>query len=179
MEEVIQKNAGAFEEIYDRYAEPIMNYFFRMIQHDREKAEDFTHDLFTKIVQKPELFDPSRPFKTWLYSVANNMCKNEYKKLAVRKNVTSGIDGSMNVSNEDRSAAIQTDENTFKEELKEALEELEDKHREVFVLRYFDELSVKEIADAVGVKEGTVKSRIYNATKKLSKELAHFQAVLK
>ena len=66
----------AFDELYARYADALLRYFTRLLWKDREKAEDFVHDLFAKIIQKPELFDASRTFKTWVYSVANNMCKN-------------------------------------------------------------------------------------------------------
>ena len=76
----------AFDEIYQRYSSPLLGFFIRMLWKDREKAEDFVHDIFAKIIRKPELFDPKRSFKTWVYSVANNMCKNEYKKQEVRKN---------------------------------------------------------------------------------------------
>lgn len=82
----------AFDEIYNRYSGPLLGYFMRMLWKDREKAEDFMHDIFAKIVRKPELFDPKRKFKTWVYSVANNMCKNEYKKQEVRKNTSNGLD---------------------------------------------------------------------------------------
>ena len=75
----------AFEQIYDRYENFMINFFFRKLWSDREKATDFTHDLFTKLIDKPDAYDPQRPFKTWLFSVANNMCKNEYKKQAIRK----------------------------------------------------------------------------------------------
>ena len=90
----------AFDEIYERYSGPLMGYFMRMLWRDREKAEDFVHDLFAKIIRKPELFDPSRKFKTWVFSVANNMCKNEYKKQEVRKNTSNGLDHTYAVSDQ-------------------------------------------------------------------------------
>lgn len=179
MVEIARQNAAAFEELYNRYAQPIMNYFFRMIKQDKEKAEDFTQDLFSKIIHKPHLFDPQRKFKTWLYSIANNMCKNEYKKLAVRKNVSTGVEEEWTVQNDEKSADMKTDENDFQKALQDELKTLDEKHREIFVLRYFEELSVKEIAETLEMKEGTVKSRIFYATKKLAVSLAHFESVLK
>ena len=93
-------NQAAFGELYDRYSRVMINYFYRMLWKDREKAEDFMHDLFTKIINKPKLYDPNRSFKTWIYSVANNMCKNEYRKQEVRKKTSSGLDESWNVKAE-------------------------------------------------------------------------------
>jgi RNA polymerase sigma factor (sigma-70 family) len=51
----------------------------------QRKARDFTQDLFSKLIQKPDSFDENRSFKTWLYSIAHNMCKNEYAKMEVRR----------------------------------------------------------------------------------------------
>ena len=55
MELIKENNQKAFGELYDRYAERLINYFYRMLWKDQEKAEDFTQDLFTKIIQKPTL----------------------------------------------------------------------------------------------------------------------------
>ena len=77
----------AFQELYDRYAKHLYQYFYRRMWKDSEKAEDFVHDLFTKLIQNPNAFDTTRSFKTWVFSVANNMTINEYKKQAVRQNV--------------------------------------------------------------------------------------------
>ena len=78
----------AFDEIYTRYADSLKRYFKRMLWQDELKAEDFVHDIFAKLIRKPDYFDVSRSFKTWVFSVACNMCKNEYKKLiSVEKNV--------------------------------------------------------------------------------------------
>ena len=48
---------SAFDELYKRYSKPLLNFFFRMLNNDREKAEDLLHDLFLKIIEKPESFD--------------------------------------------------------------------------------------------------------------------------
>ena len=69
---------GAFDELYKRYASLMLSYFNRMLWRDREKAEDFMHDLFAKIIKDPSSFDATKNFKTWFYSVANNMCKTRF-----------------------------------------------------------------------------------------------------
>ena len=79
MVKVSDGDSAAFSEIYDRYSTPLINYFYRMLWRDRERAEDFMQELFTKLIHKPHLYNPDRRFKTWMYSIANNMCKNEYR----------------------------------------------------------------------------------------------------
>lgn len=168
----------AFDEIYNRYSGPLTGYFIRMLWKDREKAEDFVHDLFAKIIRKPELFDPTRKFKTWLFSVANNMCKNEYKKQEVRKNTSNGLDHTYAVSDANSNVMAEVQDRQFKEEFLHSLEDLDLKHSEVFKLRHLDGLSIKEIAEILEISDGTVKSRLFYATKYLAKSLEHFSPVL-
>jgi RNA polymerase sigma-70 factor (ECF subfamily) len=163
----------AFDELYLRYAKMMKGYFKRMLWNDAEKAEDFVHDLFAKIIQHPELFDTSRSFKTWLFSVASNMCKNEYKRMEVRKNTVHGVDTSLAASNEN--VLNQVQDAQFLAEFEEKLQELDEKHRSVFTLRHLDGLALKEIAEILDINEGTVKSRLFYATKFLANQLSVYQ----
>lgn len=168
----------AFDEIYERYSGPLLGYFMRMLWKDREKAEDFVHDIFAKIIRKPELFDPTRKFKTWLYSVANNMCKNEYKKQEVRKNTSNGLDSHYAVSDANSNVLSEVQDRQFRDEFEASLEALDEKHSEVFRLRHLDGLSIKEIAEVLGISDGTVKSRLFYATKYLAESLKDFNPVM-
>jgi RNA polymerase sigma factor (sigma-70 family) len=168
----------AFDTLYERYANALKYYFKRMLWKDEEKAEDFVHDLFAKIIQKPESFDQSRNFKTWFYSVANNMCKNEYKKQEVRKNTVSGIDESYSFKDSNTNVLNEVQDKLFASSFEKSMTELDEKHREVFELRHLDGLSIKEIAEVIQISEGTVKSRLFYATKYLAEGLKEFNPVL-
>jgi RNA polymerase sigma-70 factor, ECF subfamily len=168
----------AFDEIYSRYSGPLVGYFMRMLWKDREKSEDFVHDIFAKIIRKPELFDPSRKFKTWLYSVANNMCKNEYKRQEVRKNTTNGLDSNYSVSDTNANVLHEVQDMQFRTQYEKSLEALDLKHSEAFKLRHQDGLSIKEIAEILNISDGTVKSRLFYATKYLAASLKEFNPVI-
>lgn len=168
----------AFNEIYERYSGPLLGYFMRLLWRDREKAEDFVHDIFAKIIRKPELFDPTRKFKPWLYSVANNMCKNEYKKQEVRKNTTNGLDSSYAVKDQNANVLSEVSDTMFRDEFTKSLDDLDQKHSEVFKLRHIDGLSIKEIAEVLEINDGTVKSRLFYATKYLAASLEEFNPVM-
>ncbi len=168
----------AFDEIYNRYSGPLLGYFIRMLWKDREKGEDFVHDIFAKIVRKPELFDPTRKFKTWVYSVANNMCKNEYKKQEVRKNTSNGLDQHYAVSDANADVFSEVEDRFFKEEFDQSLDALDHKHSEAFKLRHIEGLSIKEIAEVLEISDGTVKSRLFYATKYLAASLKDFNPVM-
>lgn len=175
MQKIASGDKRAFNIVYERYATPLLNYFFRMLWKDREKAEDFVHDLFAKIIQKPESFDTTRSFKTWIYSVANNMCKNEYKRQEVRSGTRNGLEEYTAIADESVNAFKQTHHSLFSEEFQKKLDELDEKHREAFIYRHIEGLSIKEIADILKISEGTIKSRIFYATKYLAEELIHYQ----
>lgn len=158
----------AFDEVYQRYGAKLAYFFTRKLKHDKEKGEDFMHDLFAKLIDRPELYDPNRSFKTWIYSVANNMCINEYKKMAVRSNTRNGLTSEIQISAKDQAIEEKLYEKDFSSDLEKAMLKLEEKHREVFVLRHIDGLSVKEVAEVMEIKPGTVKSRLFYATKKMA-----------
>lgn len=168
----------AFDEIYNRYSGPLLGYFIRMLWKDREKSEDFVHDIFAKIVRKPELFDPTRKFKTWVYSVANNMCKNEYKKQEVRKNTSNGLDEHYAVGDANTDVFGEVQDKFFKAEFEQSLDALDEKHSEAFKLRHIEGLSIKEIAEVLEISDGTVKSRLFYATKYLAESLKEFNPVM-
>lgn len=174
----IKGDKKAFEQIYARYESFVVNFFYRRLWNDSEKAEDFAHDLFTKIIDKPDSFDPSRTFKTWLFSVANNMCKNEYKKQEVRKPTGYDLPEGMDSKDENPLQDVEIDKSNFNEALKKELDKLNDKHREVFMLRHFEGLSLNEIGEALEINTGTVKSRLHLATKTLADKLEVFRKTM-
>lgn len=177
MELIKGSNQKAFGELYDRYAERLINYFYRMMWKDQEKAEDFTQDLFAKIIQKPEQFNGSRSFKTWVFSIANNMCKNEYRHHEVKQKANNHFDYSASRTTAPEAVELM-DKSTFNQELEAALEEMDEAKRSTFELRYNDDMSIKEIAEALGCSEGTVKSRLFYTLKHLNSKLKAFEGAI-
>ncbi|MFN6378194.1 MAG: RNA polymerase sigma factor [Flavobacteriales bacterium] len=172
-----QRDSAAFEELYDRYSRLMYNYFHRMLWKDKEKARDFTQDLFSKLIHKNELFDEKRSFKTWLYSIAHNMCKNEYAKHEVRKDAHADIKYQQ-PGIEKSKADVDIDKNEFKRELQIALSELDEVKRTTFELRFYQEMSIQEISEIMECSEGTVKSRLFYTLKQLNEKLKAFEHIL-
>jgi len=150
----------AFDYLYLRYANALKHYFFFALYNDSEKAKDFVQDTFMKILESPEIFDTNKKFKPWIYRVASNMCKNEYR----RQEVISKH------KEESLATATQYAELTEDElRLSESIKKLPQEKRSLIVLRFKINLSVKEIAEIYECPEGTIKSRLFYATKELSK----------
>jgi RNA polymerase sigma-70 factor (ECF subfamily) len=105
--------------------------------------------------------------------MANNLCKNEYAKAEVRSKAI------MEVPTKQQSESIQNmDLAQFKLKLKQLIHDLDPIKKETIELRFFQELSVPEIANAMAVSEGTVKSRIFYILKDFQRELAVFKEIL-
>lgn len=169
-------NQKAFDEIYLRYSDVLFGYFMKMLARDKEKCEDMVHDLFAKIIRKPDYFNVNRSFRTWVFSVACNMCKNEYKRMSVRKHVSNDFEPTKSLQAESDTLK-KVHESTFSESFYKALNALDEKHKNVFALRHFEGLSMKDIAETLEINEGTVKSRLFYATKTLAKELKEFNPI--
>lgn len=172
MERVANGCERSFAELYDRYGTRMHRYFYRTLGSDVHRADDFTQELFLKLVEKRAYFDTSRRFSTWLYAVAGNMVKNEYRRISRIPDHTPVPE----MMEENFSAGI--DHARFEEKLNVALQDLDEVQRQCFVLRYQEELSLKEIADILDCPEGTVKSRLFYTVKKLSNKLRAFAGTL-
>ena len=165
-------NQSAFSELYERFSQRLYYYFFRMLGNDKEVANDFLQDIFLKIINKPELFKPGYKFTSWIFTVAHNMCKNEYRHREVRKII----------SNDENPDQFLTDENSYEETLKKEqlitqlfteIEYLEEDQKAILLLKYKENFSLKEISEILELPLGTIKSRLYYARVELTKKLAN------
>jgi len=161
-----RRDAQAFAALYDRWSARMYRYFLRMMNRQAAKAADLTQDLFLKIIEKPYLFDPSRRFSTWLYTLAANQCKNEFRRKKLIEQVenypeTIGNDAAVHLPES-------IDKKLLEQHLQWAIHLLEEPQRQCFVLRWQEDLSIKEISEIVDCPEGTVKSRLYYALRQVS-----------
>lgn len=165
-------NRAAFDELYRRYSERCYSYFRKMLWQESDTALDFTQTLFLKLLEKPELYDGKRSFKTWLFSIASNMCKNEYRRRMIRQSESLEL----HLEKADHNTRMEAyDIKKFMKELEHHLDQLDEAQRETFLLRYAEQMSLAEIAAIMECPEGTVKSRLYYVLKKLSQPLKEFR----
>jgi RNA polymerase sigma-70 factor (ECF subfamily) len=174
---VQQGDPQAFDELYHRYSTRLLRYFYRMLGGDELKAQDFLQESFLKILNNPDYYDSSRKFSTWIYTIAHNLCKNEYRRMSVRKVLENGdqLDNLPIISNEEIISPTENlDKKNFLNQLMGELNKLELSHKNTFLLRFQENLTIKEIAELMDCKEGTVKSRLFYITKKLAKNLKDY-----
>jgi len=172
---LVKGNHKAFEEVYKRYAPYMLRFFYRHLYQDNDKAQDFLQDLFLKVIEKAESYHSDKAFKIWLYSIASNMCKNEYRRNEIRGSKVNDFDFSLIM---DDSIAFNSqdkfDRNLFNQMLTQELKAMDGVQSLTFALRYHDHLSVKEISEIMECAEGTVKSRLFYTIKKLTTKLDIF-----
>lgn len=165
MREIIRRNERAFAVLYDRYGPRMYRYLYRMLWRDAAKAEDFTQEIFLKIIEKPHLFDLNRNFRTWIYKLATNLCKNEYRR------PPSPLQNWDEPDNWEALLPEKLDQELFKQHLSQSIAQLSEAHRHCFILRYQEEMSVSEISEIIACPEGTVKSRLHHALRAVVEQM--------
>ena len=172
MQQIVSGDQAAFGKLYHRYKSRMYYYFYRMLGNSAEQANDFLQELFMKLIEKPESYNPAYNFSTWLYSVANNLCKNEYRRREVRQGyqaseIQETLVDCLNVYSIEPEQAV--------EKIFQTLELLGEEHRSAFLLRYREGFSIKEVAEILELPEGTVKSRLFYAKKLLAEKLEYLK----
>lgn len=168
---LLKGNEAAFDELYQRYAEKLYHFFYKMLYQDKELAADFCQTLFMKIFEKAYTFNPSQKFRTWIYAIASNMCKNEYRRNSRPKPTIYLEDSFKKV---EPRAPGKIDSEIFNTQLQLAINKLDDKHRLCFILRFQEEKSIAEISKVLDCPPGTIKSRLHYTLKKLAVQLNQF-----
>jgi RNA polymerase sigma-70 factor (ECF subfamily) len=161
----------AFNELYARYSKKLFHYFFQLLNKNKSKAEDFTQDLFIKVIQSAHLFNADKKLSTWLYTIANNMCRNEWRNQSNRTAIINKLELE---HIEHQNLQHKLDQKLLFQRLETEISKLPEQDQTLIALRFQQELSIQQIALIIEVPEGTVKSRLYYLMKKLSIQLKEF-----
>lgn len=157
-------NLDRFAEIYDLYIEKIYSFIYYRVGH-KETAEDITSTVFMKSMDKIGSFNSSQGnFSSWLYRIARNSVIDHYRT----KKETANIDDFFDLGQSDN-FDDKLDTSLKLEEVKKYLQNFSKEQREIIIMRVWDELSYKEIAEITGKSEGAIKmivSRIMSSIRK-------------
>jgi RNA polymerase sigma-70 factor (ECF subfamily) len=176
VEQAIDGKRSAFAQLADQFHEDIFRTVFYRVR-SRADAEDITQDVFLKAFQKISSIKDASKFRGWLFSIALNRIKDLYRKRRFRslfKTEDENLEYRASVESEsDQPEALdQVLREDFWRQVKQVLDKLSKMEREVFMLRFFDQLSLREIADVLKKNESTVKTHLYRALAKFRKEPA-------
>jgi RNA polymerase sigma-70 factor (ECF subfamily) len=170
-----QGEGRALDVLYQRYGSPLLRFLYRMLWRDAQRAKDALQDIFVKVLERPMQVDPARKFSTWLYAVAHNYCKNEYRKEANRD--AAMLNQIISPTHTDF-GGDQMDQAVFRRALDKLLDEEGELARTIIVLRYEMDLELDEIASVLNCPEGTVKSRLFYLRQRLAQSLGPYKIML-
>ena len=162
----------AFDTLYYRYARRLGGFFLRMLAYDTAKAEDMVQELFARVWTHRNEYRSTQPFATWLYAMAYNLCKNEYRHEAVCQAYIEQCQ-QREEPTEELSEAMERDE--LRQRLRQVVQSLPTAQRDAFLLHYDEELSIPEVAHIIGCPEGTVKSRLYTALESVKRIMNEYR----
>ena len=167
-----QADSGAFEELVRRYRRRIFSYVRSAIGSPQD-AEEVTQDVFVKVYRAAHRFNAKYSFKTWLYTIVSNTCKN---KLRSRARHQAGL----SLDDEDRPVVTASPaasplevyrHNIEIQEVRDAIDSLPARYKQVLHLRYVEGLRYKEIGKALGLSLGNVEARIFRGKEKVRQKL--------
>ena len=156
-------DADAFESLFDRYRAPVYN-FARMMLGQADGAEDVLQETFLALARSGERYQPRGRFKPWLMRVARNLCLNRIQSQRLRPHVVAS--GSLDYAASPApqpTPAEQVEANERLAILRRRISELPERQREAILLYAFEQMAYRDIAEALDVPIGTVKTLIHRA----------------
>ncbi|MDO8587664.1 MAG: RNA polymerase sigma factor [Armatimonadota bacterium] len=174
MELVKRGDFAAFDELYNRYSGPIRRFLFSLTW-DQETSEDYLQEVFLRLWRAREAYCPKGKLSSYIFRIAKNYYLCERRKLKARYPEASlaheDRNGSRPFENIRANEKIEPEVHLMEEyrrwRLRQAIGELPDGQKMVFVMSHFQEMKYAEISDALGVPVGTVKSRMFAAVNTL------------
>ena len=166
----VRGDEKALELLHARHAPALLRFLERMLR-DAARAEDVCQEAFLRIWRRAELFDPKRgTFSAWLYRAAANLA---YNRLALRSSSESELSALEVLPPADVECPVEVASDEERQRLvHQALDDLSVRDRAILTLRHLEERPVAEIAEILGIPEGTVKSRVHYAMQRLKSVLA-------
>jgi len=165
---------AAFGELVSIYMQRCYYVALGMVGSPQD-AEDLSQEAFVRAFRARARLDPDRPFYPWLYQILRRLCFNFTRDTSARRRKLEHAGGWLVAEARSRAAADDPERiratDTLREGLEREIAELSPTQREVFVLKEFQGLKYREIAELLAVPIGTVMSRLYAARQKLAERL--------
>jgi RNA polymerase sigma-70 factor (ECF subfamily) len=174
---------NAFEMLYQRYEKPVLDFIYRMVI-DASAAESLCQEAFYRVVKSKKKYKATAQFKTWLFQIALNLCRDRLRRmkhrshLSLNKLVMTQNDGTIELQDciSDPSPGIveNFESGELESLIKAAIASLPEEEHLVVVLKEYQGMPYSEIAEVMNCPIGTLKSHNYRAHQKLKKILSKY-----
>jgi RNA polymerase sigma-70 factor (ECF subfamily) len=152
---------AALGTLMDRYKGPLYGFLSRRVEDS--VVDDLFQESWLRVVRARDRFDPRRRFSTWVFQIANNLCRDRGRRRAVEARHLEELARSRHHGAEPVEPPLVEQ----RLDMRRRLDSLPERLREVLVLRYYQQLPERDIAEILGIPRGTVKSRLHAAVKAL------------
>jgi len=171
-------NDAAFEELIYRYDRSVLAIALKYV-HDTDEAKDIYQEVFIRVYRGLKNFEMKSQFSTWLFRIATNVCLS-YKSRS-KKHLQQSIDEQI-AAEDDEVLKYELAEDEMDpgeiminldlgDIIRRAVDSLSSKQRMTFILKHYEGYKIREIADMLNCKEGTVKKYLFDAIRNLRKKL--------
>lgn len=162
-------NTADLALLVERHHSPLLGFLYRLTGGNRALAEDLAQETFLRALRNIQQYQPSRRFKPWLYAIAVNIARDHFKRADTRYAVILSDEEFFSLEDP---IGVEDNLQDDTQRVALAITALPVHQREAIILRYYQDLSLAEISEALAIPIGTVKSR-------LSLGLRHLRARLK
>jgi len=183
VEKILRRDESAFSELYDRYRRPIYSIAYRIIQNSQD-AQDVTQEIFIKIFRSLSAWDPEKAkFSTWLFRLAANHAIDCWRANRRRpesqfpEESTERVDWRARIGDAIRSPYRDVERKENVETIRQCADSLPELQKKVFVLRFFHDLKLEEIAEMEGCSLGTVKTSLFRGTQAVRRAIRRSQGM--
>jgi RNA polymerase sigma factor (sigma-70 family) len=166
MARIVNGDSNALRPLVERYQEPLHGYLFRMLDGDSDAAEDCVQETLLRVIKPRKHRQPQR-FKPWMFRIATNLAIDQIRmRRPLRLSegfepVSEALGPEAHIERAEEMAAVRA-----------ALKQLTQDSRTVLMLRFYADLTLQEIADALEIPLGTVKSRLFTAGQRMREQMA-------
>ena len=180
IERILERESDSFEVLVHRYGQDIRRQVSSIVRDDAV-AEDLIQEVFLRVWTRAAQWNGKGPFRAWLFRIATNLALNHLRTVRRRRERPLEIKPTaLDEDGEDRVPGWMIDTSTLgpqavleqseqRTTLRRFIDELPEEKREVLRMVYDAEAEIREVAESLGVPEGTVKSRLYYARKSLAR----------
>lgn len=172
-------DTGAFEELFERYKDPILNFVYRLIGN-RETAKEVTQDVFLRVYRNLDIFDPGKKFSVWIYMIARNMAKNAlrdrkyFRDVSLEQTVSERgkavkVEDTLADPRSTPDAAVESGE--LEDRVQGALDSIPLKYKEVVTMHYIMGINIEEMARIMKRSMVTIKWRLRRGRALLMKKM--------
>jgi RNA polymerase sigma-70 factor, ECF subfamily len=186
-EELVKGTLGGDEQafcgLYDRYRQPIFSTAYRILQNP-EEAQDATQEIFIKLYRSLATWEPQQSkFSTWLYRLATNHAIDSWR--VRRRRAESQLGEEVSEKGMQQYAMAEAIRSPYQhiesgeevDQIRRCVDALPDLQKRVFVLRYFQEMKLEEIAEMERCSLGTIKTSLFRATHAVRRTLRRFRGL--